>query len=387
VHLIPFNRPLVPESAYDYLRQALAGQRLCGDGPFTLRCQALLEELLGAARVLLTTSCTHALEMAALLLGLQPGDEVLVPAFTFVSTANAFALHGGRPVFVDVRHDTLNLDETLLERALTPHTRAVVPVHYAGVACAMDDLLAWSRRHGVAVVEDNAHGLFGKYRGRPLGTFGCLATQSFHETKNFQCGEGGALVINDPQYVERAEVLRQKGTNRARFFRGQVDKYTWVDTGSSYVLADLLAALLLAQLEVHEQVQDRRGQLWETYADQLRDWATRQGVGLPVVPPGCEQTYHLFYLLLRSEKEQEALLAHLQVRGVGGVFHYQPLHLSQVGRRLGGREGDCPVAERVSRCLVRLPLYHGLAEAEQGRVIDAVRSFRGVQLRSRAKAG
>jgi dTDP-4-amino-4,6-dideoxygalactose transaminase len=257
-------------------------------------------------------------------------------------------------------------------------------VHYAGVGCAMDAILDCATQHGLAVVEDNAHGLFGKYRDRYLGTFGGLATQSFHETKNFTCGEGGALLINDPQYIERADIIRQKGTNRARFFRGEVDKYTWVDTGSSYVLADVLAAMLLAQLEVHEQVQERRRDLWKTYAEQLRPWAERMDVRLPVVPDECEPSYHIFYLVLRSDKDQEALLAHLKNRGVNGVFHYQPLHLSQVGRRLGGQDGDCPVSEQVSGRLVRLPLYYSLSETEQARVIDAVQAFHGLGFRGAA---
>ncbi len=373
---IPFNRPFLPEGTEARLREALASGHLSGDGPLARRCQALLEHILGAPRVLLTTSCTHALELAALLLGLGPGDEVIFPTFTFVSTANAFVLRGVRPRFADIRPDTLNLDERRLGGLITPRTRAVVPVHYAGVGCEMDALGALAGRHGLAVVEDNAHGLFGAYRGRPLGTFGRLAALSFHETKNISCGEGGALVVNDESLVERAEVLREKGTDRSRFFRGQVDKYTWVDLGSSWVVSDVLAALLCAQLEAWALIQARRRRVWLYYAERLRDWALAQGVRLPTVPAHCEQPYHLFYLLLPSPEDRRALLTHLKAQGVQGVFHYLPLHLSPMGRTFGGAEGDCPVAEAVSDRLVRLPLYCGLTEADLKRVVAAVRSFR-----------
>ena len=375
--LIPFNRPLVLEAGYEYLRQAVAEGHLSGDGRFTRQCHARLERLLGVPKALLTTSCTHALEMAALLLDVRPGDEVIVPSFTFVSTANAFVLRGAVPVFVDVRPDTLNLDESRLEQLITPRTRAIVPVHYAGVACDMDAIGRVAARHGVAVVEDNAHGLFGRYAGRPLGTFGCLAALSFHETKNFSCGEGGALLVNDARYAERAEVLREKGTDRSRFFRGESDKYTWRDVGSSYLPSDALAALLFAQLEAHERIQARRREIWVRYAKGLRDWADGAGVRLPVVPAGCEQAYHLFYLLLPSAEQRQALIAALRARGAHAIFHYLPLHLSDMGRRFGGREGDCPVTEAVADRLVRLPLFYDLTEADQARVIEATRAFRG----------
>lgn len=373
---IPFNRPLFVEGACSLLRQAAANLHLSGDGPFTRKCHDWIEQTLGVPRALLTTSCTHALEMAALLLNIQPGDEVIVPAFTFVSTANAFVLRGARPVFADIRPDTLNLDEAQLGRLLSPRTRAVALVHYAGVGCEMEPIIDWAVRHDVAVVEDNAHGLLGKYRGQYLGTFGALATQSFHETKNFSCGEGGALLLNDPALVARAEVLREKGTNRSRFFRGQVDKYTWVDVGSSYLPSDLLAALLFAQFEISQRIQSRRRQLWEAYAGRLRDWAEASGVRLPVVPGHCEQSYHLFYLLLPSLPLRQAFIAHLQARHISSAFHYLPLHLSPMGRRFGGREGDCPVSEAVSDRLVRLPLYYDLTDEEQRRVIEAVCTFR-----------
>lgn len=372
---VAFNRAPAIERGLSYVAEAIATGQIAGDGPFSRKCHALLEQQLGVAKVLLTTSCTHALEMAALLLDIQPGDEVIVPSFTFVSTINAFVLRGARPVFVDIRPDTLNLDERLLVSAITPRTRAIVPVHYAGVACEMDTILAIAARHGVAVVEDNAHGLFGRYRGRWLGTFGCLATQSFHESKNFACGEGGALLINDPALVERAEIIREKGTDRARFFRGQVDKYTWQDIGSSYLLSDILAAYLLAQLEIWEAIQQRRRQIWERYYVELSGWAAEQGVRLPIVPPHCEQTYHLFYLLMPSLERRTAFMQHLDRWEVATVFHYVPLHLSPMGRRFGGAAGDCPVTEQVSDCLVRLPLHYRLTDDELEHVITAVHAF------------
>ena len=350
--------------------------------PSHKKCHALLEQLLDVPKVLLTTSCTHALEMAALLLDIQPGDEVIVPSFTFVSTPNAFVLRGARPVFVDVRPDTLNMDETQLERLITERTRAIVPVHYAGVGCEMDYYRCIAAEYGIPIVEDNAHGLFGKYKGRYLGTFGTFATQSFHETKNFICGEGGALLINDPQYIERAEIIREKGTNRSRFFRGQVDKYTWVDIGSSYLPSDLLAAFLYAQLEARAEIQAKRRQIWETYYEQLQDWAWGNGVRMPIVPDHCEQSYHMFYLLLPSLEDRHALIDHLKERGILSVFHYLPLHLSEMGRRFGGRVGDCPVTEDVSDRLLRLPFYNDLSEADQTQVIEAIIEFRPVQVKN-----
>jgi dTDP-4-amino-4,6-dideoxygalactose transaminase len=334
-----------------------------------------LEGELGVPKALLTTSCTHALEMAALLLNLKPGDEVIVPSFTFVSTVNAFVLRGARPVFIDIRPDTFNLDEALLEAAITPTTKAIVVVHYAGVGCEMNKILEIADRFGIPVVEDNAHGLFGKYRGKYLGTFGCMATQSFHETKNFSCGEGGALLVNDPQYSARAEVLREKGTNRGRFFRGQVDKYTWVDIGSSYLLSDILAAILFAQLEVRHAIQGRRRTLWNHYLEGLRDWADEQGVRMPIIPAYCEQTFHMFYLLLPNLDTREEFIGYLKRHEILSVFHYVPLHLSDMGRQFGGYEGQCPVTERVSDQLVRLPLYSGLTDSDQNRVIDTIRRF------------
>jgi dTDP-4-amino-4,6-dideoxygalactose transaminase len=315
--------------------------------------------------------------MAALLLNVGPGDEVILPSFTFVSTANAFALRGARPVFVDIRPDTLNLNEGALEQLVTPRTRAVVPVHYAGVGCEMDAIVNIAERHGISVVEDNAHGLFARYKGRHLGTIGCLGAQSFHETKNIICGEGGALLINDAAFIERAEIIREKGTNRSRFFRGQVDKYTWVDVGSSYLPSDLLAAFLCAQLEKFAEIHCIRRRIWHTYIEQLKDWAEQRGVRLPVVPEECEQSYHMFYLILPTPELRDGLIQHLKAQGIMAAFHYVPLHLSEMGRKLGGRPGQCPVTEYVSELLVRLPLYNGLTGQEQAEVIDAVKGFGG----------
>lgn len=375
---IPFNRPFFVGTEFDYIKEALGNMHISGDGPFTKKCHALLEQALGVPKVFLTTSCTHALEMAALLLDIQAGDEVIVPSFTFVTTVNAFVLRGARPVFIDIRRDTLNLDERRLERLITPRTKAIVPVHYAGVGCEMDAIIEIAGRRGVAVVEDNAHGLFGKYKGRYLGTFGCFATQSFHETKNFTCGEGGALLINDPRHIDRAEIIREKGTNRSRFFRGEVDKYTWVDLGSSYLPTDILAAVLYAQLEARERIQDMRRQIWGYYNERLQDWARNCGAQLPVVPTHCEQPYHMFYLLLPSPGQREALISHMKARDILSIFHYLPLHLSEMGRRFGGRKGACPVTEDVSERLLRLPFHNGLSEADQARVVDAVTEFDGV---------
>ncbi|HEY9076013.1 MAG TPA: dTDP-4-amino-4,6-dideoxygalactose transaminase [Anaerolineaceae bacterium] len=372
---IDFNKPSLAGREMEYIQQALTNRHISGDGPFTRRCQDLLQEAIGAPRVLLTSSCTHALEMTAFLLNIQPGDEIIVPAFTFVTTVNAFVIRGARPVFIDIRPDTLNLDETRLETLITPRTKAILPVHYAGIGCEMDTIMQIASHHQIPVVEDNAHGLFAKYKGKTLGTFGALATQSFHETKNFNCGEGGALVINDPAYIERAEIIREKGTNRSRFYRGQVDKYTWVDLGSSYVLSDLLAAYLLAQLECRQQIQAHRKQVWEYYHAALRPWAARFGISVPVVPPHCEQSYHMYYLLLPSLAVRQKLIAFLKERSIQCVFHYLPLNLSDMGRKFGGKEGDCPVTEDLSDRLLRLPFYNTLSIAEQDRVIAAIQEF------------
>src|SRR5438105_2038733 len=367
---IPFNKPSFAGREQQYMLEAVASGHLSGDGMFTKRCHAFLEAALGVPKVLLTTSCTHALEMTALLLDLREGDEVILPAFTFVSTANAFVLRGAKPVFVDIHPDTLNFDETQLESAITGRTKAAVLVHYAGVGCEMDAIMAIAGRHGISVIEDNAHGLFGKYRGKPLGSFGTMATQSFHETKNFSCGEGGALLINEESYAERAEVIREKGTNRSRFFRGLVDKYTWTDIGSSYLPSELLAAVLFAQFEARDSIHSHRKHLWDRYASGLAAWAGYNEVAMPTVPSDRDQAYHMFYLLLPSLESRTRLIAELKSAGILSVFHYLPLHLSEVGRRLGGREGQFPVTEDVSDRLLRLPFYNTLTDSQQDRVIE-----------------
>jgi dTDP-4-amino-4,6-dideoxygalactose transaminase len=372
---IPFNRPTTVGKESEYMRLALQKGHISGDGQFTKKIHTLLEETIGVPKVLLTTSCTHALEMSALLLDLKDGDDVIVPSFTFVSTVNAFVLRGARPVFADVRSDTLNLDESKLEALITPRTRAIVVVHYAGVACEMDAIMEIANRNKIPVIEDNAHGLFGKYKGKQLGTFGVMATQSFHETKNFTSGEGGALLINDKKYIEDAEILREKGTNRSRFFRGQVDKYTWVNVGSSYLPSDLLAAFLFAQLEEREQIQSCRQQIWEAYYRELSTWAEENYLHMPFVPVHCEQTYHMFYLLFPNLEKRHAAIAHLKERGIQAVFHYLPLHLSPMGEKYGGRQGDCPVTEKSSDQLLRLPFYTNMTVEDQARVIDALKEF------------
>ena len=373
---IPFNRPFFAGNEQKYMAEAITRGHIAGSGHFTGLCEQLLSEALEAPRVILTTSCTDALEMSALLLEIEPGDEVILPSFGFVTTANAFVLRGAWPAFVDIRRDTLNLDEELVEAAITPRTRAIVPIHYGGVACRMDRIGKVARMHGLRVIEDNAHGLFARAEGRPLGSFGDLATQSFHETKNFSCGEGGALVINDEALIERAEVLRDKGTNRARFFRGEVDKYSWVDLGSSFGASDLLAAFLYAQLEERERIQGRRQEIWEKYAGELAAWASQNDVQLPHIPEGCEQTYHLFYMLLPSQENRDRLVEQLKAQGILAVSHYQPLHSSQMGTRHGYSHVDCPVTEHVSQRLLRLPFFNNLSESEQREVLETVLAFR-----------
>jgi dTDP-4-amino-4,6-dideoxygalactose transaminase len=370
-----FNRPAVTGREQACIAEAIASGHLSGGGTFTVRCREALEAITGAPKVLLTTSCTHALEMAVMLADVGPGDEVICPPFTFVSSVNAFVLRGAAPRFVDIRSDTLNIDERQVEAAITPRTKALMVVHYAGVACDLDRLSDIARRHGLALIEDNAHGLFGRYKGQPLGSRGATSTLSFHETKNLTCGEGGALVINDPALVERAEVLREKGTNRSRFYRGQVDKYTWVDIGSSYLPSELLAAYLWAQIEAREAIQARRHAIWHRYDVELAGWADRHGVRRPTVPEGCEHPAHLFYLLLPSLDARQGLIAHLRARQILAVFHYLPLHLSDQGVQFGGQAGQHPVTEAVADQLVRLPLHYHLSPADQDRVIDAVTSF------------
>lgn len=373
--MIRFNRACFDGRELEYLRDAVTAGHVSGNGPFTKRAEAMLEAGHGTGRTLLTTSCTHALEMAALLVRLAPGDEVIVPSFTFVSTASAFLMHGGVPVFVDVRSDTLNLDPDLVEQAITPRTTAICIVHYAGVAATPERFRDIADRHGLVLIEDNAHGLFGTSHGTTLGTFGHVSTLSFHETKNVSCGEGGALHLNDAALVERAEILREKGTDRSRFLRGQVDKYTWVDVGSSWVMSDLLAGVLVGQLERIDEIQSRRASIWRRYDIELAEWAQTHAVGTPVVPEGCGHTSHMYYLRLPTLDARTRFIEHLAARGVAAVFHYQPLHLSEVGQQLGGRPGQCPVSELAGDTLVRLPLHVGLSDGDVDQVVAAVQTF------------
>lgn len=372
---IPFNRSSLQGREIDYILSAINAGQIAGNQDYSRRCEQLLTEILGAPRTLITTSCTHALEMAALLIDIEPGDEIILPDFTFVSTANAFVLRGARPVFCDIRSDTLNLDESSLESLITSRTKVIVPVHYAGVACEMDAINAIAVRHGLTVVEDNAHGLFGRYRGKRLGTLGALSAQSFHETKNITCGEGGALIINEPRFLARAEIIREKGTDRAQFFRGEVAKYSWIDVGSSYVMSDILAAFLYAQLETWASIQARRRALWERYHATLTDWAHAHDVRQPIVPAHCDQAWHMYYLLLPTLEVRTALIAHLKARGILAVFHYLPLHLSPYAARWNGKPGDCPVTENVSDRLLRLPFFTAMSEVQQDSVIEAIRAF------------
>lgn len=372
---IPFNKPSAAGNEMKYVQQALESGHISGDGFFTQKCHTLLENMLHVPKVLLTTSCTHALEMMPILLDIQPGDEVIVPSFTFVSSINAFVLRGATPRFLDIKPDTLNINEELIIKSISKRTKIILPVHYGGVGCEMDSILDIASQYGVKVLEDNAHGLFGKYRGKKLGTFGVFAAQSFHETKNISCGEGGAIIINDPAYIERAMIIREKGTNRSRFFKGLVDKYTWVDIGSSYLPSDILAAILLAQLEEHEKIQAHRKRVWDIYFNGLSDWAERHDVQLPYVPEHCEQAFHMFYLVLPSPALRKNLINHLNRHGIISVFHYLPLHLSEMGRKFGGRVGDCPVTEWISDVIIRLPFYNSLSEDEQEFVIQVILDF------------
>ncbi|MDH3347092.1 MAG: dTDP-4-amino-4,6-dideoxygalactose transaminase [Desulfobulbaceae bacterium] len=372
---IPFNKPFTTGGEIRYLSQAISSKQLSGNNHFTKQCQLFLENRFHCPKVLLTHSCTAALEMSAILLNIGPGDEVIVPDFTFVSTANAFALHGASLVFADISRDTLNIDPCCIEKSITERTKAIVLVHYAGVACDMDRIVLIAEKYNIPIVEDNAHGLFGKYKGRSLGTFGVLATLSFHETKNFTCGEGGALLINDPALKERAEIIWEKGTDRSKFFRGEVAKYSWVDVGSSYLPSELQAAFLYAQLESHQRIQDKRQSIWRLYREHLALWAEDMGVGLPMVPEDCEQAYHMFYLLMPSLSVRQELINYLKEKSILSVFHYLPLHLSPMGQRLSVTSGKCPVSEEISDKILRLPFYGDLTEEDQLRVISAIKQF------------
>jgi dTDP-4-amino-4,6-dideoxygalactose transaminase len=370
---ISFNRPFATGREHRYIQEAIDGMRLSGNGRFTRLCQEWLEERTGSGKALLTHSCTAALEMAAILADIGPGDEVILPSYTFVSTANAFVLRGGVPVFVDIRSDTMNLDETKVEAAITPRTRAIVPVHYAGVGCDMDAILDIARRHGLLVIEDAAQGLMSTWRDRPLGGIGHMAALSFHETKNLICGEGGALLVNDDRFAERAEIVWEKGTDRSRFFRGQVDKYSWVDVGSSFLPSEIEAAFLWAQLEEAEAITRARREIWSAYHEAFADLEAEGRVRRPVVPPECQHNGHLYYLLVESLEARTRLLAELGKQGIQALFHYVPLHSSPAGRKYGRTAGDLPCTDAAADRLVRLPLWTGMDGATVGRIAKAVR--------------
>jgi dTDP-4-amino-4,6-dideoxygalactose transaminase len=370
--LIPFNRPYATGKEIAYQAEALGNFHLSGDGPFTKRCHQWLEQRTGSAKALLTHSCTSALDIAALLLDLEPGDEVIMPSFTFVSTANAFVLRGAVPVFVDIREDTLNLDEKLIEAAITPRTRAIAPIHYAGVACEMDAMLMVAQRHRLALVEDAAQGIMAAYKGRPLGAIGDLGSLSFHETKNIISGEGGALLIRDPAMVSRAEIIREKGTDRERFFRGEVDKYTWQDLGSSFLPSDLIAAFLWAQLEEAERITRERLAIWNRYHAMLEPLERQGLLRRPIIPADCQHNGHIYHLLLPLGTDRQRVLRELKQQGVHSVFHYVPLHSSPAGQRFGRAQGDLALTTSLSERLIRLPMWFGLTEAQQQRVSDAL---------------
>ena len=373
--LIPFNQPYMTGKELYYIAEAKFGNMLAGDGPFTKKCHGWLEQKTGCAKALFTHSCTAALEMAALLLDIQLGDEVIMPSFTFVSTANAFVLRGGVPVFVDIREDTLNLDERLIESAITPRTKAIVPVHYAGVACEMDTIMATARRHGLKVVEDAAQGVMSSYKGRALGSIGDLGAYSFHETKNVISGEGGALLVNDPDLALRAEIIREKGTDRSRFFRGEVDKYTWQEVGSSFLPGELIAAFLWAQLEEAERITNDRLASWKRYHELLEPLEAKGILRRPVVPEGCEHNAHMYYVLLAPEIDRRAVLNELKRNEIYSVFHYVPLHSSPAGQRYGRVYGALDVTNQQAERLVRLPMWVGLGHDQQERIVNVLSGF------------
>ncbi len=372
---IPFNKPFIAGKELYYIAQAVTLGNIGGDGYFTQECCRVLEERFGIGKVLLVPSCTAALEMSAMLFGLGPGDEVILPSFTFVSTVNAVVRLGVRPVFVDIRPDTLNLDDALIEEAITEKTRAIFPVHYAGVGCEMDRIMTIAGKYNLRVAEDAAQGVNSFYNGRALGSIGQLGCYSFHETKNYICGEGGALCINDPELVERAEILRDKGTNRKQFFRGQVDKYTWVDIGSSYVPSEICSAFLYAQLEMLDAISERRRAIYEAYYRLLAPLAGEGLLRLPHTPEDCDSNFHMFYILLADRASRDGLMAHLAQNGISAVFHYIPLHSSPMGQTFGYGDGNLPVTEDVSRRLLRLPLFYEITESDLERVAGAVREY------------
>ena len=373
--MINFNVPPFTGKEMDYIRECVENQKICGDGVYTKKCNEWLEKKTGSTKCLLTTSCTHATELAALLAEIQPGDEVIMPAYTFVSTADAFVLRGAVPVFVDIRPDTMNIDENLIEAAITEKTKAIVPVHYAGVSCEMDKIMELAKKYNLVVIEDAAQGVMSTYKGKALGTIGDFGCFSFHETKNYSMGEGGALLIRDEKYVEDAEIIREKGTNRSKFYRGQIDKYTWVNFGSSYLPSDMNAAYLYAQLEIAEEINDARLACWERYYENLKPLAKAGYIELPVVPQGCVHNAHMFYIKAKDIEERTELIAHLKDNGVMSVFHYIPLHTAPAGKKFGRFHGEDKYTTKESERLTRLPMFYGLTLEQVDYICEQVKSF------------
>lgn len=373
--MIPFNVPPYIGKEKDYVMQAIDSHKICGDGEYTKKCSAKLEEMTGAPKVLLTTSCTHATEMAALLSDFQPGDEVIMPSYTFVSTADAFVLRGAKAVFVDIRPDTMNIDEKLIESAITERTKAIVPVHYAGVSCEMDTIMDIARRYNLMVIEDAAQGVLSTYKGHPLGTIGDYGCFSFHETKNYSMGEGGALLIKNADMIEPAEIIREKGTNRSKFFRGQIDKYTWVNAGSSYLPSELNAAYLYAQLEEAQMIFDNRMNSWNTYYNELRLLAEKGYMELPTIPSDCEHNAHMFYIKLKNLEERTKFISYMKEQGILCVFHYIPLHSAPAGRKFGRFHGEDIYTTKESERLVRLPLFYGLSSEDCLKICKKIKNY------------
>ena len=373
--MINFNVPPYVETAMGYIQECVRNQKICGDGPYTKKCNEWLEKKTGTAKALLTTSCTHALEMGALLCDVKPGDEVIMPAYTFVSTADAFVLRGAVPVFVDIRPDTMNIDERKIEDAITDRTRVIAPVHYAGVSCEMDTIMDIAARHHLKVVEDAAQGVMSTYKGRALGTFGDFGALSFHETKNYSAGEGGAILIRDPEMIESAEIIREKGTNRSKYYRGQIDKYTWMDQGSSYLPSDMNAAYLYSQLEVADTIAEDRMATWNHYYEGLQGLAQDGRIELPVVPEGCVHNAHMFYIKTKDITERTALIDHLKANEILSVFHYIPLHTAPAGQRFGRFHGADEYTTKESERLLRLPMYYGLKPEQTEYIIEKVKAF------------
>lgn len=371
-HKIPFNKPFMTGKELEYISQAHVGGKLSGDGPFTKKCHGLLSRISGSKNVLLTHSCTAALEMCAYLLDIQPGDEIILPSYTFVSTANAFVLRGAKPVFVDVREDTLNLDETLIENAITKKTKAIIPVHYAGVSCEMDAIINIAKEHNLAVIEDAAQGLMAKYKGRMLGSIGTFGTYSFHETKNIISGEGGALLVNDEKYIQQAEIIREKGTDRSQFIQGLVDKYTWQNLGSSYLPGEIIAAFLLAQLEQGFEITEERLKIWNYYNDGLAHLEGKGVLRRPIIPNGCEHNAHMYYILLPDEKARNNLLRGLGSQGINAIFHYIPLHSSPAGMRFSQSNSELRVTDSVAGRILRLPLWVGMTKKQQDFIMEEI---------------